>query len=162
MREVGDTQPGFPFLPSAAMGRNITVILGAHNIHEPEKTQQVRGVLKYYEHPEYNQQTMENDIMLLKARSSVGGRGWAGAVGLAGTEQGLSWLSAPSAKPLLPRWRLAGPRKEPQAGFGALCGFHSSSPEPVRPSLSLQRKCPAHSPLSTLCFPPADIKGHSQ
>ncbi|NWX56792.1 MCT1A protease, partial [Promerops cafer] len=49
---------------------NITVILGAHNIHEPEKTQQVRGVLKYHEHPEYNPRTMENDIMLLQARMS--------------------------------------------------------------------------------------------
>lgn len=101
MREGGDTQLGFPFLLSAAMGRNITVTLGAHDIHEPEKTQQVRGVLKYHKHPEYNPKTFENDIMLLKARSSVGGRGWPGAVGLAGTGQGLSWLSAPSAKPLL-------------------------------------------------------------
>ncbi|NWS32981.1 MCT1A protease, partial [Polioptila caerulea] len=48
---------------------NITVILGAHNIQEPEKTQQVRGVLKYYEHPEYDPSTMENDIMLLQART---------------------------------------------------------------------------------------------
>ncbi|NXS77703.1 MCT1A protease, partial [Erpornis zantholeuca] len=48
---------------------NITVILGAHDIHEPEKTQQVRGVLKYYEHPEYNPSTMYNDIMLLQART---------------------------------------------------------------------------------------------
>ncbi|KAF4789929.1 Mast cell protease 1A [Turdus rufiventris] len=53
---------------------NTTVILGAHNIQEPEKTQQVRGVLKYHEHPEYNPSTMENDIMLLQARSSVGHR----------------------------------------------------------------------------------------
>ncbi|RLV84449.1 hypothetical protein DV515_00016199 [Chloebia gouldiae] len=49
---------------------NITVILGAHNIHKPEKTQQVRGVLKYHEHPEYNPGTMENDIMLLQARTA--------------------------------------------------------------------------------------------
>ncbi|NWV21211.1 MCT1A protease, partial [Origma solitaria] len=48
---------------------NITVILGAHNIHEPEKTQQVRGVRKYHEHPEYDPDTMENDIMLLQART---------------------------------------------------------------------------------------------
>ncbi|NXX35881.1 MCT1A protease, partial [Nicator chloris] len=53
---------------------NMTVILGAHNIREPEKTQQVRGVLKYHEHPEYNPETMENDIMLLQARSSEGQR----------------------------------------------------------------------------------------
>ncbi|NWI38634.1 CATG protein, partial [Picathartes gymnocephalus] len=46
---------------------NITVILGAHNIKEPEKTQQVRGVLKYYEHPEYDPEMVYNDIMLLQA-----------------------------------------------------------------------------------------------
>ncbi|NXM72522.1 MCT1A protease, partial [Serilophus lunatus] len=46
---------------------NITVILGAHNVHEPERTQQVRGVLRYYVHPEYNDDTAANDIMLLKA-----------------------------------------------------------------------------------------------
>ncbi|XP_053821891.1 mast cell protease 1A-like [Vidua chalybeata] len=50
---------------------NITVILGAHNIHEPEKTQQVRGVLKYHEHPKYNPDTMENDIMLLQLTSKA-------------------------------------------------------------------------------------------
>ncbi|NXI37996.1 MCT1A protease, partial [Galbula dea] len=47
---------------------NITVILGAHNIHEPEKTQQIRGVLGYYPHSEYDPQSVSNDIMLLKAR----------------------------------------------------------------------------------------------
>lgn len=83
MREVGDPQPDFPFLPSAAMGRNITVILGAHNIHEPEKSQQVRGVLKYHKHPEYNPETMENDIMLLQARGSMGAEGGLGLWGWA-------------------------------------------------------------------------------
>ncbi|NWY32572.1 CATG protein, partial [Pheucticus melanocephalus] len=55
---------------------NTTVILGAHDVAEPEKSQQVRGVLKYHEHPEYNPITNENDIMLLQARSSEGQRGW--------------------------------------------------------------------------------------
>ncbi|XP_063016782.1 mast cell protease 1A-like [Melospiza melodia melodia] len=50
---------------------NTTVILGAHNIFEPEKSQQVRGVLKYYEHPEYNPITNANDIMLLQLTSRV-------------------------------------------------------------------------------------------
>ncbi|XP_068853175.1 mast cell protease 1A-like [Aphelocoma coerulescens] len=50
---------------------NITVILGAHNIHKPEKTQQVRGVLKYHEHPEYDPSTMYNDIMLLQLTSKA-------------------------------------------------------------------------------------------
>uniref|UniRef100_A0A663N066 Peptidase S1 domain-containing protein n=1 Tax=Athene cunicularia TaxID=194338 RepID=A0A663N066_ATHCN len=45
---------------------NTTVILGAHNIHEPEASQQVRGVLSYHQHPEYDPRTVSNDIMLLK------------------------------------------------------------------------------------------------
>lgn len=50
---------------------NITVILGAHDIHEPEQSQQVRGVLKYYPHPAYNPNTVANDIMLLKLTAKV-------------------------------------------------------------------------------------------
>uniref|UniRef100_A0A8C9EU63 Peptidase S1 domain-containing protein n=1 Tax=Pavo cristatus TaxID=9049 RepID=A0A8C9EU63_PAVCR len=45
---------------------NITVVLGAHNVYQPEPSQQVRGVLKYYPHPAYNPKTVTNDIMLLK------------------------------------------------------------------------------------------------
>ncbi|NWV14848.1 CATG protein, partial [Ptilonorhynchus violaceus] len=55
---------------------NITVILGAHNIHEPEKSQQVRGVLRYHMHPEYDPEVYYNDIMLLQARSSGGAQGY--------------------------------------------------------------------------------------
>uniref|UniRef100_A0A663N366 Peptidase S1 domain-containing protein n=1 Tax=Athene cunicularia TaxID=194338 RepID=A0A663N366_ATHCN len=68
---------------------NTTVILGAHNIHEPEASQQVRGVLSYHQHPEYDPRTVSNDIMLLKARQSCSGRwigGSSGAVGLAGSD----------------------------------------------------------------------------
>ncbi|XP_054506193.1 mast cell protease 1A-like [Molothrus aeneus] len=50
---------------------NTTVILGAHDLAEPEKSQQVRGVLKYYKHPEYNPTTYENDIMLLQLTSKA-------------------------------------------------------------------------------------------
>ncbi|NWW90593.1 MCT1A protease, partial [Rhynochetos jubatus] len=49
---------------------NATVVLGAHNIYEPETTQQIRGVLRYHPHPEYDTNTLSNDIMLLKARKS--------------------------------------------------------------------------------------------
>ncbi|XP_031460542.1 mast cell protease 1A-like [Phasianus colchicus] len=45
---------------------NITVILGAHEIYQPEQSQQVRGVLRYHPHPAYNPDTLANDIMLLK------------------------------------------------------------------------------------------------
>ncbi|NWH64375.1 MCT1A protease, partial [Geococcyx californianus] len=51
---------------------NTTVILGAHDIDEPERTQQVRGVLEYHPHPEYNPMTKSNDILLLKARQTRG------------------------------------------------------------------------------------------
>uniref|UniRef100_A0A8C3MDY2 Uncharacterized protein n=1 Tax=Geospiza parvula TaxID=87175 RepID=A0A8C3MDY2_GEOPR len=50
---------------------NTTVILGAHNVVVPEKSQQVRGVLKYHKHPEYNDITYENDIMLLQLTSKA-------------------------------------------------------------------------------------------
>ncbi|NWI57214.1 MCT1A protease, partial [Calyptomena viridis] len=71
--------PDWVMTAAHCMLGNITVILGAHNIHKPEPTQQVRGVLRYYEHPEYDPDTMANDIMLLKARhfcSGWWGRGW--------------------------------------------------------------------------------------
>lgn len=44
------------------------MILGAHNIHKPERSQQVRGVARYHQHPGYDPNTYVNDIMLLKAR----------------------------------------------------------------------------------------------
>ncbi|NXA12533.1 MCT1A protease, partial [Sapayoa aenigma] len=71
--------PDWVMTAAHCMLGNITVILGAHNIHKPETTQQVRGVLRYHEHPEYDPDTMANDIMLLKARgfhSGQWGRGW--------------------------------------------------------------------------------------
>ncbi|XP_067410762.1 mast cell protease 1A-like [Emydura macquarii macquarii] len=44
----------------------ITVILGAHDIHEPEESQQMLGVESYHMHPEYNGNLVDNDILLLK------------------------------------------------------------------------------------------------
>ncbi|NXV22127.1 MCT1A protease, partial [Cepphus grylle] len=52
---------------------NATVTLGAHNILTPEMTQQVRGIVRYHPHPEYDPNTVSNDIMLLKARRSRSG-----------------------------------------------------------------------------------------
>ncbi|XP_065714070.2 mast cell protease 1A-like [Patagioenas fasciata] len=57
--------PDWVMTAAHCMG-NATVILGAHDIHEPEKTQQVRGVLRYHLHPAYDPDTMSNDTMLLK------------------------------------------------------------------------------------------------
>ncbi|KAK4808013.1 hypothetical protein QYF61_016662, partial [Mycteria americana] len=69
-RDAGETQPVFSLLLTAATARNATVIPGAHNIHEPELTQQIWGVLRYHQHPECDPNTVSNDIMLLKARQS--------------------------------------------------------------------------------------------
>ncbi|NXS67732.1 MCT1A protease, partial [Pandion haliaetus] len=67
--------PDWVMTAAHCMG-NTTVILGAHNIQEPETTQQILGVLRYYQHPEYDPITVSNDIMLLKARQSCSGQ-WA-------------------------------------------------------------------------------------
>ncbi|NXP55702.1 CATG protein, partial [Heliornis fulica] len=66
--------PDWVMTAAHCMG-NITVILGAHDIHEPEATQQLRGVVRYRPHPEYDPNTYANDIMLLKARQPCSGSG---------------------------------------------------------------------------------------
>nr|XP_034973783.1 duodenase-1-like isoform X2 [Zootoca vivipara]XP_034973785.1 duodenase-1-like isoform X2 [Zootoca vivipara]XP_034973786.1 duodenase-1-like isoform X2 [Zootoca vivipara]XP_034973787.1 duodenase-1-like isoform X2 [Zootoca vivipara] len=48
-----------------AMG-DMTVVLGAHDRSAIEDTQQVIGVESYHIHPEYNDETISNDILLLK------------------------------------------------------------------------------------------------
>ncbi|KAH1174632.1 mast cell protease 1A-like isoform X2 [Mauremys mutica] len=57
--------PDWVMTAAHCMG-DITVILGAHNIYEPEESQQVLGVETYYKHPEYNSISVTNDILLLK------------------------------------------------------------------------------------------------
>ncbi|XP_025774631.1 cathepsin G-like [Puma concolor] len=52
-------------------GSPITVILGAHNIRREERTQQHRSVLRAIRHPEYNQQSNVNDIMLLQLENRI-------------------------------------------------------------------------------------------
>uniref|UniRef100_A0A8C9CS15 Granzyme B-like n=1 Tax=Peromyscus maniculatus bairdii TaxID=230844 RepID=A0A8C9CS15_PERMB len=47
-------------------GSKIIVTLGAHNIKEQEKTQQIIPVARIIPHPGYNKQKKLNDIMLLK------------------------------------------------------------------------------------------------
>ncbi|XP_060149579.1 cathepsin G-like [Globicephala melas] len=60
------------FVMTAAQcsGRQISVILGAHNISRLEGTQQRIPVLRAIPHPGHNQQK-QNDIMLLQLRSRV-------------------------------------------------------------------------------------------
>ncbi|KAM5235488.1 granzyme B-like [Ctenodactylus gundi] len=47
-------------------GSSINVTLGAHNIKNLEKTQQVIPVRRAIPHPDYNSEDISNDIMLLK------------------------------------------------------------------------------------------------
>ncbi|XP_055411728.1 granzyme B-like isoform X3 [Bubalus kerabau] len=50
-------------------GSSINVTLGAHNIKQQERTQQVIRVRTAISHPDYNPKTFSNDIMLLKGDS---------------------------------------------------------------------------------------------
>ncbi|XP_055473510.1 granzyme C-like [Psammomys obesus] len=52
-------------------GSSMTVMLGAHNIKEQEKTQQVIPVKESIPHPDYNPKGRSNDIMLLKLMSKA-------------------------------------------------------------------------------------------
>ncbi|XP_001369757.1 granzyme B(G,H) [Monodelphis domestica] len=58
------------FLLTAAhcWGSSISVLLGAHNIKKPEKTQQQIPVLRAIRHKEYNNKNFNNDIMLLQLK----------------------------------------------------------------------------------------------
>ncbi|XP_070631502.1 duodenase-1-like isoform X2 [Bos indicus] len=50
----------------SSLSTSINVTLGAHNIKERESTQQVIPVRRPIPHPDYNDETLANDIMLLK------------------------------------------------------------------------------------------------
>ncbi|CAH6830662.1 cathepsin G [Phodopus roborovskii] len=52
-------------------GSSINVTLGAHNIQSPERSQQQVPVLRAIPHPDYDPQTISNDIMLLQLRSRI-------------------------------------------------------------------------------------------
>uniref|UniRef100_A0A8C6QLT3 Mast cell protease 4-like n=1 Tax=Nannospalax galili TaxID=1026970 RepID=A0A8C6QLT3_NANGA len=52
-------------------GRDITVILGAHDVTKKESTQQKLKVQEQIVHPDYNFFTSLNDIMLLKLKRSA-------------------------------------------------------------------------------------------
>ncbi|XP_007947455.1 granzyme H-like [Orycteropus afer afer] len=52
-------------------GSSINVTLGAHNIKEQEKTQQKIPVRRAIRHPDYNEKTISNDIMLLQLKTKA-------------------------------------------------------------------------------------------
>uniref|UniRef100_A0A452HAR3 Peptidase S1 domain-containing protein n=1 Tax=Gopherus agassizii TaxID=38772 RepID=A0A452HAR3_9SAUR len=58
--------PDWVMTAAHCMG-DISVILGAHNYHIPEASQQMFAVESYHPHPEYNANYVPyNDILLLK------------------------------------------------------------------------------------------------
>ncbi|XP_014589131.1 cathepsin G [Equus przewalskii] len=61
----------FVLTAARCWGSPINVILGAHNIERLESTQQRISVLRAIRHPEYDQQTNLNDIMLLQLENSA-------------------------------------------------------------------------------------------
>ncbi|XP_027377554.1 duodenase-1-like [Bos indicus] len=56
----------FVLTAAHCLGSSISVTLGAHNIKQRETTQQVIPVRRPIPHPDYNDETLANDIMLLK------------------------------------------------------------------------------------------------
>ncbi|XP_005075410.1 cathepsin G [Mesocricetus auratus] len=52
-------------------GSSINVTLGAHNIQRPERSQQHVTVLRAIRHPDYDPETISNDIMLLQLRRRI-------------------------------------------------------------------------------------------
>ncbi|XP_052046474.1 granzyme E-like isoform X2 [Apodemus sylvaticus] len=61
----------FVLTAAHCIGSAMTVILGAHNLHEKEETQQIINVDKAFPHPDYNPLDHSNDIMVLKLESKA-------------------------------------------------------------------------------------------
>ncbi|XP_070631499.1 granzyme H-like isoform X3 [Bos indicus] len=62
-------QKDFVLTAAHCRGSSINVTLGAHNIKQQERTQQVIQVKRAIHHPDYNPKTFSNDIMLLQGDS---------------------------------------------------------------------------------------------
>uniref|UniRef100_A0A8C3XT11 Peptidase S1 domain-containing protein n=1 Tax=Chelydra serpentina TaxID=8475 RepID=A0A8C3XT11_CHESE len=50
---------------------NLTVTLGAHNIHKQEDSQQRFAVQSYHPHPDYKEHSKAHDILLLKLKGNA-------------------------------------------------------------------------------------------
>ncbi|XP_017508453.2 cathepsin G-like [Manis javanica] len=89
-------------------GRSIMVVLGAHNIRRVESTQQYIPVLRAIRHPEYDQQNIRNDIMLLQLRSRIRQNQAVRTVALPQTQARLG----PRASCTVTGWGLVGPNRQ--------------------------------------------------
>ncbi|XP_051791370.1 mast cell protease 1A-like [Erpetoichthys calabaricus] len=63
--------PDFILTAAHCNGESITVVLGAHNMSTRETSWQLIQAEKMIPHPDYNSSTLVNDIMLLKALSTL-------------------------------------------------------------------------------------------
>ncbi|XP_075768122.1 cathepsin G-like isoform X2 [Pelodiscus sinensis] len=63
-------------------GRQVTVLMGANDISQPEATQQEIPVLLQIPHEGYDEHTLKNDIMLLLLEWNVSPTMWVGAIAL--------------------------------------------------------------------------------
>nr|XP_025046092.1 mast cell protease 1A-like [Pelodiscus sinensis] len=59
-------EKNFVLTAAHCQGEKITVTLGAHNIAQREQSQQVIPVRRQIPHPQYDKETLNNDIMLLQ------------------------------------------------------------------------------------------------
>lgn len=64
-------QENFVLTAAHCNGSSMTVTLGAHNIKEKEKTQQVFKVNKAILHPDYNPRNFSSDIILLQLERNI-------------------------------------------------------------------------------------------
>uniref|UniRef100_A0A8C3FAQ3 Peptidase S1 domain-containing protein n=1 Tax=Chrysemys picta bellii TaxID=8478 RepID=A0A8C3FAQ3_CHRPI len=63
-------------------GDEITVKLGAHNIQQRERSQQKISVRRQISHPQYDKETLNNDIMLLQLTKSAKLNRWVKTIAL--------------------------------------------------------------------------------
>ncbi|XP_074838345.1 cathepsin G-like [Carettochelys insculpta] len=64
-------KPNFVLTAAHCRGRKITVMLGAHNVRNRERSQQEIPARRWVPHPEYDKETYNNDIMVLQLSRSA-------------------------------------------------------------------------------------------
>nr|XP_014433334.1 granzyme B-like [Pelodiscus sinensis] len=77
----------FVLTAAHCQGDSITVVLGAHNIEQREPRQQVIRVRRQIPHPQYNRETLKNDIMLLQLQRKVRRDGYVNVISLPSANQ---------------------------------------------------------------------------